>query len=188
MLDRPRERGVPFPAPPRGPSGRGERETKARRPTLPRLRLRPPRHARPLPRMRRRPRGGGEGGAGMRRKLFTLAVGASAVVCAGACGLWWRSYEVTDELRWTSTRRQVVAESWIGRVIVMGAFDLAGEVAPRDRFRHAVHIAPETVLIEMAAEAKWRLRGLAYQPPTPSGKPHTGSSYTLWLAAVPYWL
>src|SRR3954453_6249813 len=96
MLDRPRERGVPFPAPPRGPSGRGERETKARRPTLPRLRLRPPRHARPLPRMRGRPRG--EGGAGMRRELFTLAAGVSVVLCAAACVLWVRSHWRMDAL------------------------------------------------------------------------------------------
>jgi hypothetical protein len=39
--------------------------------TLPPLRLRPPRHARPLPRVRRRPRG--EGGAGLRRSRIGFA-------------------------------------------------------------------------------------------------------------------
>ena len=53
---------------------------------LPRLRLRPPRHARPLPRVRCRPRG--EGGAGMRRKLFTLAAGVSAVAACLLLAVW----------------------------------------------------------------------------------------------------
>src|SRR4051812_44759520 len=87
----------------------------------------------------------------MRRKLFTLAAGVSAVGCGGVCVLWWRSYRVTDELRWTDTRRQGVAESWGGRFIVRGAFDMAlgafawvGGVAPPDRFRPAVHLAGGT--------------------------------------------
>ena len=58
--------------------------------SLPLVRLRPPRHAWPVPGMRGPPRGG-EGG-GMRRKLFTLAAGASAVVFVGVCGLWAESY------------------------------------------------------------------------------------------------
>ena len=56
---------------------------------MPQLRLRPPRHARPLPGMRRRPRGAG--GAGMSRKLFTLAAALSALLCVGVCVLWVRS-------------------------------------------------------------------------------------------------
>jgi len=34
-----------------------------------------------------------------RRKLFTLAAGLSAILCAAACGLWVRSYWATDQLR-----------------------------------------------------------------------------------------
>ena len=33
----------------------------------------------------------------MRRKLFTLAAGVSAVLCAGVCVLWVRSYFREDE-------------------------------------------------------------------------------------------
>src|SRR4051812_38897202 len=51
------------------------------------VRLRPPRHARPLSGMRRRPRG--EGGKGMRRKLFTLAAAVSAAVCWAAVTVLW---------------------------------------------------------------------------------------------------
>jgi hypothetical protein len=34
----------------------------------------------------------------MRRKLFTLAAGVSAVLCVGACGLWIRSYWRADQI------------------------------------------------------------------------------------------
>src|SRR5436305_10171467 len=36
----------------------------------------------------------------MRRKLFTLAAGASAVLCAATCVLWVRSYSVQDAVEW----------------------------------------------------------------------------------------
>jgi hypothetical protein len=36
----------------------------------------------------------------MRRKLFTLAAGVSAVLCAGTCVLWVRSYWAGEELIW----------------------------------------------------------------------------------------
>src|SRR5689334_1735349 len=55
-----------------------------------------PRHSRPLPRMRRRARREGDGG--MRRRLFTLAAGLSAVLCAATLLLWLRSYWVGDAL------------------------------------------------------------------------------------------
>ena len=35
-----------------------------------------------------------------RRKLFTLAAGVSAVLCAAVCVLWVRSYLVADCLYW----------------------------------------------------------------------------------------
>jgi hypothetical protein len=36
----------------------------------------------------------------MRRKLFTLAAGASGVLCAAVCVLWVRSYTASDTLYW----------------------------------------------------------------------------------------
>ena len=37
----------------------------------------------------------------MRRKLFTLAAGASAVLCIAAVVLWARGYWAYDEITWT---------------------------------------------------------------------------------------
>src|SRR4051794_33104170 len=64
-------------------------------PPVPRLPLRPPRHAGAMPGMRH---GGGarDGGGGMRRKLFTLAAGVSAVLLLAVAALWVRSYWVSD--------------------------------------------------------------------------------------------
>ena len=39
----------------------------------------------------------------MRRKLFTLAAGVSAALCAGVCVLWVRSYWATDCLQYVTS-------------------------------------------------------------------------------------
>jgi len=63
-----------------------------------RVRLRPPRHARPLPGVR----GGSEAATRersgrVRRRLFNLAAAVSMVLCVGTLVLWVRSYWIGDQ-------------------------------------------------------------------------------------------
>ncbi len=80
----------------------------ARKAYLRRLRLRPPRQPRPLPRVRDACRGC-EGGRRVRRvcrHLFTLCAAASLVMCVAVCVLWVRSYDSYvrhDTVRWQFT-------------------------------------------------------------------------------------
>src|SRR5690349_5779916 len=66
------------------------------------VRLRPPRHPQPLPRMRRGPR---EGGGRMKSKLFKLAARVSTVLCVLALALSFRSH-------WRGDRVRYVHENW----------------------------------------------------------------------------
>ena len=57
----------------------------------------------------------------MRRKLFTFAAGASAVLCIAVGGLWVRSYFATDTLRWADPP---LWQGWVsghGRVLYLRA-------------------------------------------------------------------
>jgi hypothetical protein len=66
----------------------------------------------------------------MRRKLFTLAAGASAVLCVAVCVLWVRSYWVTDSVGWgrasgEETNHSVYgAPSGWGRIVVVAMVDM----------------------------------------------------------------
>ena len=59
----------------------------------------------------------------MRRKLFTLAAGVSAVVCVGVCVLWVRSYSVQDEVQWRRVDGSRRLKSAPGHIVL--AMDLA---------------------------------------------------------------
>src|SRR4051794_21240423 len=61
--------------------------------TLPHVRLRPPRHARPLPGVRYTE------DHSMKRKLFTFFSALTLLLCVAVCVLWVRSYW-RDENRW----------------------------------------------------------------------------------------
>jgi len=52
----------------------------------------------------------------MRRKLFTLAAGMSAVLCVGVCVLWVRSWWVDDRLSWNRIVDGAALEYWEGSV------------------------------------------------------------------------
>src|SRR6476620_5023472 len=56
-------------------------------------------------------------GSAMRRRLFTFAAGASAVLCAGFVAFWVRSYWVGDAL----FRVSDVSQGWVmaGRGLIM---------------------------------------------------------------------
>src|SRR4051812_24246945 len=59
---------------------------------MPHLRLRPPRHARPLPGMRDASRAATRGRIGrVKRRLFNLAVAVSLLICITTCVMWARS-------------------------------------------------------------------------------------------------
>jgi hypothetical protein len=59
----------------------------------------------------------------MRRKLFTLAAGASAVLCVGVCVLWVRSYRVEDTVEWRRVDGRRRLKSAPGHLVL--AMDLA---------------------------------------------------------------
>ncbi len=67
--------------------------------SLPRLWLRPPRHARPLPGMRG---GTGEsrGGEIVKHRLFTFFCIVSLALCLAVCVLWIRSYWFSETIAW----------------------------------------------------------------------------------------
>jgi hypothetical protein len=78
----------------------------------------------------------------MRRKLFTLAAGASAVLCAGVCVLWVRSYFAADRLFWQgwddegdrSYRRQDMILSGSGGV----GMSRVVQSGPRESYRMSI--------------------------------------------------
>src|SRR4051812_21203731 len=53
----------------------------------------------------------------MRRKLFTLAAGVSAVLCVAVCVLWVRGYWVADYWFWFPPNPQPEDSSAVGRYI-----------------------------------------------------------------------
>ena len=62
----------------------------------------------------------------MRRKVFTLAAGVSAVLCVGLCVLWVRSYFVVDAIDGTSAHGRIEPRTAVGRVV--GVWNNAREV------------------------------------------------------------
>jgi hypothetical protein len=74
----------------------------------------------------------------MRCKLFTLAAGASAVVCVATAVLWVRAYVAEDQIVWQSSRRTVFAKSSMGRVWVFQLKLRPGENPNRPAFEHEV--------------------------------------------------
>jgi hypothetical protein len=56
-----------------------------------------------------------------RRNLFTLAAGASAVVCAGVCVLWIHSFDSWDDIGWAAWHLD--GRRPAGRIFRVGAAD-----------------------------------------------------------------
>src|SRR3954454_25310457 len=120
----------------------------------------------------------------MRRKLFTFAAAVSAVLCVAVCVLWVRSDSVADSLRWIRSMRMARVDSWRGLVVLTGV-DGRGDIPARDSFERRASPAAESVFYDAAAEARWRLAGLAFQPPTVTPNVHTGGQFPWLLVAVP---
>jgi hypothetical protein len=68
-------------------------QTRAR--TMSAVRIRSPRHTRPMPGMRSRAEG--NEGDDMKRRLFNILSAVSLLLCVGSCLLWVRSYWQLDE-------------------------------------------------------------------------------------------
>jgi hypothetical protein len=60
----------------------------------------------------------------MRRRLFTLAAGASAVLCAAACVLWVRSYRVAEFAVWRCRNMNVAVSDveWYTQNMCAGSY------------------------------------------------------------------
>jgi hypothetical protein len=98
---------------------------RATRP-LRRLRLRPPRHPRPVPRVWGRTSGEGNS---MIRRLFTLLSALSLVLCAATCALWVRSHSGVDQFRLVTDQYRVLLN--------VGGGQFAAQVTCDDSFRPA---------------------------------------------------
>jgi hypothetical protein len=120
----------------------------------------------------------------MRRKLFTLAAGVSAVLCAAVCVLWVRSYSAYDSVTRIRSMRWTQADSWRGLVVVSGVDDRNEPLSVPDSLQHHTSAEPKSPYFEAVADARWRFAGFAVQPPTTV---HAGVQFTRWLVAAPYW-
>ena len=152
----------------------------------------------------------------MRRKLFTLAAGASAVLCVAACVLWVRSYWVADHFRGPATAwGQLLGGSSRGTIGLTGIHPMPPEPweAARARQRRATHpirtwttAAPYSFGVRrpLAGEpgVRWSISFLRFglfrtdggtAPPgtTPSLIPGTRSGTATfaraWNVTVPHW-
>src|SRR5690348_6132079 len=98
----------------------------------------------------------------MRWKLFTLTAGASAVLCAGVCVLWVRSYWVADYWFWFPPNPQRDDSAAVGRYIA------ASELGVID-----VHIDP----VFPAYPDEIANAGLARSKPDDTRRPFLGSRF-----------
>jgi hypothetical protein len=123
----------------------------------------------------------------VRRKLFSLASIASAVLCVGVCGLWVRSYFATDTLRWADPP---LWQAWVcghGRVLYLRA--LAPDPERPDFRREPLWHQAEPP-VQDVARAQWLVRrfdglgGFAYG--TGSDVSYRGRAWVLplWFPAV----
>jgi hypothetical protein len=136
----------------------------------------------------------------MRRKLFTLAAGLSAVLCAGACVLWARSYSrtflvlhVTDTNRYTAFSS--VASMGCVRLLWSrpeGLEDTEG-AKPRWRWVYRSDVTREDDRRDMADPLRRFSKGVRlgrygfaylYQPGRRGGRAYCIAA-PLWLGVIP---
>src|SRR5437762_1269218 len=93
----------------------GQKSDQQCRWQLLRVRVRPPRHAGPLPGMRHDSAGKGKGQP-LRRKLFTIFAAVSLLLCVATITLWIRSFYRMDGLNWVRRGHVVGYNSCQGRM------------------------------------------------------------------------
>jgi hypothetical protein len=116
----------------------------------------------------------------MRRKLLTLAAGASAVVCIAVCGLWVRSYYNGDAF--SGFTRAASYSCDVGRGRVWVARDTRWGRPEGWSFTHATTHPPH--LIATPTGTLGRLGFFLDSPPGRRGEPRISLVFPIWFAAA----